>query len=106
MRVRGKRPFWGAITAVLLMQIVFAHGDLQHVLGTITEASPTSLTVRTAENRTVVVELDSKTQFTKAGANIAAQDLKPGDRVVIHAKKDGNRLVARTVQIGSGKTHS
>jgi len=105
MRVRVKRALLIAIATPLLMQVVFAHGGLEHVLGTVVEASPASITVKTNEGKTIKVNVDAKTQFTKAGANITAQEVKPGDRVVIHAKKDGDTLLAQTVQIGVAKGH-
>lgn len=100
-----KRMLSIAIAAPLLMQLVFAHGGLEHVMGTVTEASAASVTVKSTDGKTVIVTIDSKTQFTKAGANVTAQDVKPGDRVVIHAKKDGDKLIAQTVQIGAAKSH-
>ena len=100
-----KRMLLIAIAAPLLMQLVFAHGGEEHVLGTVMEASAASITVKTSDGKTVKVTIDSKTQFTKAGANITVQDVKPGDRVVIHAKKDGDTLLAHTVQIGAAKGH-
>ena len=105
MTARVKQALLIAITTPLLMQVVFAHGGLEHVLGTVVDASPASITVKTSEGKTVKVNVDAKTQFTRAGANIAAQDVKPGDRVVIHAKKDGDTLLAHTVQIGVAKGH-
>jgi hypothetical protein len=36
---------------------------------------------------------------------VTAQDVKVGDRVVIHAKKDGDKLLAQTIQVGVTKTH-
>jgi hypothetical protein len=85
--------------------IAFAHGGLVHVLGTVSETSPSTVTVTTTENKKVVVALDAKTQFVKSGVNVTAQDVKVGDRVVIHAKKDGDKLLAQTIQVGVTKTH-
>lgn len=100
-----KRTLLTVIAIPLLMQLLFAHGGFEHVLGTVTEATTTDITVKTTEGKTVTVTVDPKTQFTKAGATVTVQDVKPGDRVVIHAKKDGDKLTAQTVQIGAAKGH-
>jgi hypothetical protein len=45
----------------------------------------------------------SGTQFFKAETPSSAKDLKVGDRVVIHAKKNGEKLEAHTVRIGTAQ---
>jgi len=84
--------------------IALAHGDYQHVMGTVTKISQNSITVQTTANEIVEVAISPDTKFSKADVAVADQELKVGDRVVIHAKKasDG-KLVAHTVQIGVAK---
>ena len=100
-----KRMLVVGISTVLLMQLAVAHGGLVHVLGTVAETSQSTVTVTTTGNKKVVVTIDAKTQFTKSGVSATAQDVKVGDRVVIHAKKEGDKLLAHTVQIGAAGTH-
>ena len=96
---------------VLLLSIAlfaicaFAHGDEQHVIGTVTKVSHTSVTIQTTTNTSVEVMLTSDTKVTKGSASATLKDLQVGDRVVIHAMpmKDG-MLMAHTVQIGDAKT--
>lgn len=82
-----------------------AHGDYQHVMGTVTKISQNSITVLTTANESVEIATSPDTKFLKADVAIEARELKVGDRVVIHAKKttDG-KLVAHTVQIGATKS--
>jgi ribosomal protein S1 len=84
--------------------LVLAHGNYQHVMGTVTKISENSITVQTTTNDTVEVAISPETKFSKADAATALQELRVGDRVVIHATKttDG-KLVAHTVQIGVAK---
>ncbi len=84
--------------------MAFAHGDEKHVVGTATQVSQESVTVRTNANEIVEVLIAPETKFTKGNVTAAAGDVHVGDRVVIHAapRKDG-KLVAHTVQIGEGK---
>lgn len=81
-----------------------AHGNEQHVMGTVTKVSDESVTVETNTKATVEVLITSETKFSKNGAPAAPGDLHIGDRIVIHAMpmKDG-KLMAHTVQIGVAK---
>ena len=96
------------IVALLCMTVrssfCFAHGNEQHVMGTVIEVSEESVTVKTNTKATVEVMVSSDTKFSKNGAPAAPGDLQIGDRVVIHAMpmKDG-KLMAHTVQIGVAK---
>lgn len=91
-----------ALTALLLLAttMVFAHGDEQHVMGTVTRITDSTITVKTTDARSVDVSLTTDTKFTREGQPASAKDIKQGDRVVIHAKKNGEKLVATTVIIG------
>jgi len=79
----------------------FAHGNEQHVIGTVAKISSDSITVKTTANAMVTVSVASATEFTKGTSPAKIADLKVGDRVVIHADKDGDKLVAHTVQFGA-----
>ncbi|HYL38519.1 MAG TPA: hypothetical protein VEV17_21565 [Bryobacteraceae bacterium] len=85
----------------LAATLAFAHGGLEHVLGTVVKASDTSITVKTTAGKMVDVNLDAKTTFAKGTQAIQKTDIKVGDRVVIHAEKSGDKLTAHTVEIGA-----
>jgi hypothetical protein len=91
----------------LFASMAFAHGDEQHVLGTVTKISQNSVTVQTTKNMDVELMITSDTKFTKGNGSATLKDLHVGDRVVIHAMpmKDG-MLMAHTVQISDAKTPS
>lgn len=96
------------IVALLCMTVMsgfcIAHGNEQHVMGTVIKVSQESVTVETNTKATVEVMITSDTKFSKNGASAAPDDLHIGDRVVIHAMpmKDGT-LMAHTVQMGVAK---
>ncbi len=96
-----RRSFFQAAGIALIAAPVFAHGGLEHVMGTVTAISDTSVTVKTAAGKTVEVGFDAKTTFAKSDQAIQKTDIKVGDRVVIHAEKEGAKLVAHTVEIGT-----
>jgi uncharacterized protein DUF5666 len=91
-----------ALCFVLCATLVLAHGGLEHVMGTIAKVSDGSVTVTTTAGKTVEVLLDAKTTFARGSQAIQKADLKVGDRVVIHAEKSGDKLIAHTVEIGTG----
>jgi hypothetical protein len=83
---------------LILSTFVLAHGDLLHVMGTVTKVDAGSITVKT----TTVMVLPT-TKFLRGSAAVTAQDVKVGDRVVIHAKPEGEMLHATEVKIGEAK---
>ena len=72
----------------------FAHGGMEHLMGTVKSVSASSITVATKE-KDVEVQLDEATKYEGAAS---AAELKPGERVVVHAKKAGAGLHAEIVK--------
>ena len=93
------------LTALVLLAatMVFGHGNEQHVMGAVTKVTDTEITVKTQDGRSIDVAITLDTKFTKGGHPISAKDVKQEDRVVIHARKNGEKLVATTVVIGQTK---
>jgi hypothetical protein len=90
----------------LLPAIATAHGGEEHVTGTVTKVSDTSVTVKTTAGKTVEVAFDAKmTTYERAKQPIRKTDIKVGDRIVIHAMKVNEKLVAHNVEIGTGAKH-
>jgi hypothetical protein len=92
------------VCMTVMSSFCLAHGNEQHVMGTMIKVSDQSVTVETNTKTTVEVMISSETKFSKNGAPAAPGDLHIADRVVIHAMpmKDG-KLMAHTVQIGVAK---
>jgi len=90
--------------AVLIFcSAVWAHGDEQHVLGTVTKIDPKAITVSTSPGVEKIVSIVPSTKFLKDGSPAILKDLKVGDRVAVHAKPKGEVLEATEVKIGSAK---
>lgn len=109
-----KRTLLILMGAVLFAGLAFAHGDEQHVMGTVTKITDTAITVEVAtkqgdaQKTSVTVTVLPSTKFEKMGAAATMKDLKVGDRVVIHAGKKAGKLEAHVVKIGmamSGMKH-
>ena len=90
-----------AIVSLLLPTIATAHGGEEHVTGTVTAISDTSVTVKTTGGKTVEVGFDAKTTYAREKRPIQKTDIKAGDRIVIHAAEINQKLVAHTVEIGT-----
>ena len=86
---------------LLLSALTFAHGRMDHVMGTVTAITDHSLSVKTSDGAITTVEFDSETKFTKDSASATVNDVQVGSRVVIHAHKHDNLLRAAEVKIGT-----
>ena len=85
---------------LLLSEAAFAHGNEKHVIGTVKSVTDHSITVTTADGKTQEVRVTEATLFERGGHSATLRDLKPGDRVVIHAVTKNGILEAHTVKIG------
>ncbi|PWT98092.1 MAG: hypothetical protein C5B51_29905 [Terriglobia bacterium] len=82
-------------------QVAFAHGGFEHVMGTVTQVSADKVTVETTGKKTAHVDLTPKTTYTRDNKNVAAGDMKVGDRVVIDATETAGKLTAASIKLGA-----
>jgi hypothetical protein len=102
MKNRRMQTLTAVFALMLGAAIAYAHNGVEHVMGTVTAVTESSITVDTVKHTPVTVLLDASTKFTKNDAKITRQDLKVGDRVVIDAKENSDKkLVGLTVKLGS-----
>jgi hypothetical protein len=96
------------LSCLLLMVVAFApglvlaHEGHDHVMGKVTAVDATHLELTTKDGKTVSVALTPDTRIMKAGAAVAAADLKVGARVVIDTETNGEALQAKQITIGTG----
>jgi len=88
------------LIALSLNSLAFAHGDMEHVLGTVVKVTDQSLSVKVSDGTITVVLFDQETHFLKGTSPATAKDVPVGSRVVIHAHKHGDSLHAAEVKIG------
>ena len=86
---------------LLVATLVVAHGNQQHVMGTVAAISRNSITIKTTAGQLAEVSINDKTAFSRGGKKIDLNEIKIGDRVVIHALKQEHGLEATTVQVGA-----
>ena len=89
-----------SISLLYFATFAFAHGNEQHVMGTVTEVTDNSITVETKDHHKVTVSVVAETKFARGTSEATLKDVKVGDRVVIHAVKQEQQLQAHTVRIG------
>lgn len=89
------------ICTLLLGTLTFAHGGMEHVMGTVTAITDHSLSVKTRDGATKTVEFDSETKFVKGDATATVKDVQIGSRVVIHAHNRDSSFHAAEVKIGT-----
>ncbi len=70
------------------------------------KVTESTITVTTTDGNSVEVALTPRTTFTKQDKTVSAKEINLGDRVVIHAKKNGEKLEATSVQLGTAKSMS
>ena len=98
------RSILTALGCLLIVPLALAHGNEEHVMGTVTKITATSIIVQTTANKTVEVAVTDGTKFEKSGQPAVLHDLTVGDRVVIHAAKSKDKLTAHTVKFGPARS--
>ena len=101
MKARGLVLF---VCISLAAIAAMAHGGEEHVMGTVTNVTDDSITVKTTAKEPVTVGVVPATKFMMGKMAMKIDGLKVGDRVVIHATepKEGT-LVADTVDFSTPK---
>ncbi len=96
-------PMIAVLFALLVSVSTFAHNGMEHVMGTVAAVTDNSITVETVKHTKVTVLIDRATKFTNGDAQASLKDLKVGDRIVIHAKRNVDKeLVGAEVKWGAG----
>jgi ribosomal protein S1 len=67
--------------------VAFAHGNAEHVRGTVTNVSDTAITVQVSAKQTRTVTINAKTMVMKGDAHLSVKDVQVGDRVVLDVDK-------------------
>ena len=92
-----------AIIFAFTTSVAFAHGEGQHVLGTVTTIDQKRLEIKTQKGAIVEVQLNKQTRFNEKGNPKGTKLPTVGDRVVVETVEDNNVLTAIEVQFSSAK---
>ena len=96
-----KRQLLAVPAALLLSLSAFAHNGMEHIMGTVTSMTATSIQVKAQDGKLTPVLTDAKTMWMRGKAMITAKDVHTGDRVVVHAKKVDGKFLAAEVEVGA-----
>jgi len=102
-----KRLAASMMTILMSAVVLFAHGDAEHVMGTISAIQGEHVTVKLQDGKTESVMLDKNTKYFSGEKKAKKEDVKVGVRVVIDAKMDTKMkmLVAEEVKLGVTDSH-
>ena len=87
-----------SVALVLACGVAFAHGDAEHVRGTVTSVTATAITVQVSAKETRTITINAKTMIMKGDAHLGLKDVKVGDRLIIDVDKKTS--VATDVKLG------
>ena len=86
------------ICTLLLGSLAFAHGGMEHILGTVTAITDHSLSVKTRDGAAKTVEFDGETKFVKGDAPATVKDVQVGSRVVDSCSQERQLAACRGSQ--------
>src|SRR3954453_16767783 len=87
MNTRRMHSVIAILALIITAAAAYAHNGVEHVMGTITAITDSSITVDTVKHPAVTVFNDPTTKFTKNHNQSSRNDVKVGLRVVIDAKE-------------------
>ena len=85
--------------SVALSALMSAHGGEPHIRGSVVSATDTAIVVKTTGGATQTLAIDSSTKVLRGKAKGSLQDVKVGDRVVVHVMKHADRLMAEEIDL-------
>jgi hypothetical protein len=95
-----RRVLLSVLTALLCVaRVALAQGDVEHLRGTVTSVAGATITIRTTENQTRTITIDTKTMIMRGTGHLTIKDVKVGDRVVLDV--DRKTSVATNVELGT-----
>ena len=100
----NRRTLIAALLLVTMPLLVHAHGDMIHVMGTVTALAGNTVTVSTTDKKSIDIVLIEATTYRNGPSPAAKKDVKVGDRVVIHAVKVKDTLQAHEVRFSEEPT--
>lgn len=98
-----KRTWILLLALAMTTSLAYAHNGMTHVLGTVTALTTESITVKSPDGVTTTVVLAATTKYQQGTILIKINDIKIGQRVVIHAVKKDKKLVAAEVETAAAK---
>jgi hypothetical protein len=91
------------VASTLWAGVGHAHEGGLDARGTVSGIDAERITLRTEHGTEQAFALTASTEFVKGRAPAVREDVAPGMRAVVHARRIGDRLEARLVRVAAGK---
>lgn len=91
------------VASALWAGVGHAHEGGLDARGTVIGIDAERITLRTERGTEQAFTLSASTEFVKGRAPAGREDVEPGMRAVVHARRSGDRLEARLVRVAAGK---
>ena len=96
-----RRLYLSMVAALALSGSLWAHGDGPHYMGTVTAVDAGHIEVKTRDGKIVSLKLDAGTNVLRGDTAAALEDVKIGERVVVHLGGPADDLVVLGIHLGT-----
>ncbi len=96
--------FAASVVLVTAVGVQAHEGHAHKMMGTVkaVHADMNHVELTAAPGKTAGFYVNADTMYMKGSAHMALSDLKPGTRVVVETKMDGDKMVATSVKLSGG----
>jgi hypothetical protein len=91
------------LVAAMGWSSALAHEGGLHARGVVKEASKERIVLTTTAGKLFTAAMSRGTRVVRSGQVVGVEEIRVGDRAVVHARQDGERLEATEVKLGPGK---
>lgn len=93
-----------ALVAALAAAPAAAHdAKADRALGTVDSVTPERIVVKASDGHALEFAVTPKTRFVRGKKPARAEDVRVGERAVVHGKKAGERVEAVEVKLGAAR---
>jgi hypothetical protein len=85
--------------AIAMGALLSAHGGEPHIRGVVVSATDTVLVVKPTSGSNQTLAIDATTKVLRGRSKGSLQDVKVGDRVVVHVMKHADHLMAEEIDL-------
>ena len=93
--------FMALVGALAVAAPAAGHEKGNRAMGVVESASAEKIVIQTADGHPVAFTVTKDTQFFRGDVPARPEDVKPGQRAVVHGKRTGERLEAVRVKLGA-----
>lgn len=90
-----------ALVVSLIAGPALAHEKGGHAMGVVESVTPERIVVRTGDGHDVAFDVTGETRFYKGEKPARAEDVRVGQRAVVHGRRAGEVLQAVEVKLGA-----